>query len=486
MKIVIGYPPIESVKGIPLLSQNRQFQWFNQPTFIYPVVPALAATILARSGFEVIWLDGIAQGWDYNVWFTKLKKAKPNLLFIETKTPVVKFHWKIINSLKRRLPRLLIVLAGDHVTALPQESLKNSAVDYILTGGDYDFLLLNLANHLNKDEKLKPGIWHRKKSKILNTGKFQLNHNLNTLPFIDRELTKWQLYAYQNGNYKRTPGTYIMAGRDCWWHRCAFCSWTTLYPQFRVRPVKNVLDEIGQLIEQYQIKEIMDDTGTFPVGDWLRDFCQGMIKRGYHKKINFNCNMRFGALKKKDYRLMARAGFRLLVYGLESGNQKTLDRLNKGVKLNQIEAELIIAEKASKETDGHLEPHVTCMVGYPWETFDQARKTIQLTSNLFQKELIDSLQATIVVPYPGTNLFSDLKRKNLLKNQDWNCYDMKESVIKTPISNQNLLNLSRCLYLSAVNPRFIFKKIISVRSKDDLKFLAKVCLKFFGHLADFS
>ena len=54
MKIAIAYPPLISDKGAPLLSQNRQFQWFNRPTYIYPVVPASAATLLARAGHTVL------------------------------------------------------------------------------------------------------------------------------------------------------------------------------------------------------------------------------------------------------------------------------------------------------------------------------------------------------------------------------------------------------------------------------------------------
>ena len=63
MRIAIAYPPLPSEKGVPLLSQNRQFQWFSRPTYIYPVVPALAATQAHRAGHEVAWLDGIASEW---------------------------------------------------------------------------------------------------------------------------------------------------------------------------------------------------------------------------------------------------------------------------------------------------------------------------------------------------------------------------------------------------------------------------------------
>ncbi len=117
--------------------------------------------------------------------------------------------------------------------------MKNSEVDYVLTGGDYDFLLLNLLEYLNgKAKVLETGIWYKTDGEVKTTGKFLLNHDLNVLPFIDRDLTKWHLYAYKNGNFKVTPGTYTMVGRDCWWRKnggCTFCSWPTLYPVFRTR-----------------------------------------------------------------------------------------------------------------------------------------------------------------------------------------------------------------------------------------------------------
>ena len=246
MKIMISYPPFKGIKGTPLLSQNRQYQVFSERTVIYPIVPASAATLLKQSGHEVIWNDCIAQNWTEEQFFKFVQKEKPDLIAFETKTPVIKQHWKIINELKElnELNKPKIVLFGDHVTALPEESFQNSGVDFVLTGGDYDFLLLNLCNVLKNLPltELEPGIYYRDNGQIKNTGPFQLNHDLNPLPFIDRDLSRWQLYAYKNGNYKRTPGTYIMSGRDCWYHNCTFCSWPMLYPQFRVRNTENVLD----------------------------------------------------------------------------------------------------------------------------------------------------------------------------------------------------------------------------------------------------
>ena len=295
MKVMITYPPLPQDKGIPQLSQNRQFQWFNNPTFIYPVVPAYAATLLKENGFNVVWKDAIAERMSYSEFIKFFKKEAPDLVAIETKTPVIRKHWGIISDLKSLNTTSRFVLMGDHVTALPEESLRECpSLDFVLTGGDYDFSLLALANHLQNGADFPHGLWYRKEGRIISTGDFKLAGNLDTLPFVDRELTKFHLY--KEFNIKRKPFAYIMAGRDCPYHRCRFCAWTILYPSFRVRSSENVLDEIGILINKYSVREIFDDTGTFPSGGWLEKFCHGMIEREYHRKVAFSCNYRFDYL----------------------------------------------------------------------------------------------------------------------------------------------------------------------------------------------
>jgi radical SAM superfamily enzyme YgiQ (UPF0313 family) len=496
MKVVISYPPLESEKGIPLLGQNRQFQWFSEPTYIYPMVPAYAATLLKENGFEVIWDDAIAEGLTYNQWIERISKEKPDVIALETKTPVVKRHWKIINELATRNPQLIIVLMGDHVTALPEESMINSKVDFVLTGGDYDFLLLNICKYLKNLQPsasnlytptsgvqldLEPGIWYRQNGEIKNTGKYQLNHDLNSLPYIDRDLTKWRLYSEKNGNYKHLPGTYTMAARDCWWGRCSFCSWTTLYPgaKYRTSSPEKLLDEIGMLVENYGVKEIMDDSGTFPVGEWLRAFCEGMIKRDYSKRVKIDCNMRFGMLNEKDYNMMAKAGFRFTLFGLESANQETLNRINKNLRVEQIAEGVRMARHAG------LDPHITVMMGYPWETKDEAQKTIELAKYLFKCGYVDTLQATIVIPYPGTSLFDECKKNGWLLTEDWDRYDMREPVMMSPMSKKDIKELTQMLYKSFASPQYIVRKISSIKSIDDLRFLWRAGKKLIGHLTDF-
>ncbi|MGN1360508.1 MAG: B12-binding domain-containing radical SAM protein, partial [Kiritimatiellia bacterium] len=179
MKIAICYPPMPSECGVPLLSQNRQFQWFAQPTYIYPVVPAQAATMLKKGGHEVVWLDGIASEWTPERFEQELIQSKPDIIFAETKTPVVKRHWSWFTRCRQLFPKARLVIAGDHVTARPAETMEQAPVDYVLTGGDYDFLLCNLVRHLTQSEPLEPGIWHREGGEVVNTGAFKLDHDLD-------------------------------------------------------------------------------------------------------------------------------------------------------------------------------------------------------------------------------------------------------------------------------------------------------------------
>ena len=481
MKVAISYPPLEPAPGVPLLGQNRQFQWFSSPTYIYPVVPASAATLLQEREHQVLWDDGIASEKSYTSWFQEIVSAAPDVIAMETKTPVVKRHWAIVDQLKKQLPGTKVVLMGDHVTALPEESLDRSAVDFVLTGGDYDFLLQGLCEHLTGQESvLPPGIWYREGSRISNTGSFQLNQDLDDLPTIDRNLTRWQLYSEENGNFRRTPGAYVMAGRDCWHHRCTFCSWTTLFPTWRRRSPERVLDEVGHLIEQYGVREIMDDTGTFPVGDWLHTFCKGMIARGYNQQVTLDCNMRFDALSRDDYELMKRAGFRLLLFGLESANPETLRRVSKGLTVEQIVDSCEAAQAAG------LYPHVTIMFGYPWESYEDALHTLNLGRELLVKGHAYTVQATIVIPYPGTPLFQECKANDWLNTTNWSRYDMREPVMKTPMSDAQVKKLVQGIYNVAFNPEFVARRLLSVRGWDDMRYFWRAGRKVMGHLIDFA
>ena len=474
MRIAIAYPPFKSEKGVALLTQNRQFQWFSRPTYIFPVVPATAATMLKKAGHEVLFLDGIASELSPEAFDAKLAEFHPDLVVLETKTPVVKRHWKWIaehlpggmdgtSGGPAPLPTdVKFILVGDHVTALPEESIEKPGVWAVIPGGDWDFGLIDFIA-AGCPKGVQP---------------FALKDSIADAPWIDRDLVHWELYAEKNGNFRRKPGTYIMSGRDCWHGKCTFCSWTTLYPRYRVRKVKDVVDEIEYLVSKYGVKEIMDDSGSFPVGQWLTDFCNEMISRGLNKKVRIDCNMRFGRLTLDDYKLMRKAGFQFVLFGVESANQETLDRFCKALKVEDVE------KGARWATEAGLDVHVTFMFGHAWEGPKEIANTVALARKLLAKGWAKTLQCTLTIPYPGTPLFKELKANDGLATLDWDEYDMRRAITKTPLATEDEIKCAiRKVYRGFLQPGALWH--LFRRNLFNFAFYYRGLRYLIGHLLDF-
>lgn len=476
MKIAIGYPSLDDPRGFHQTGQNRQAQIFAKPAFIYPYIMAMAATLAKQNGHDVFWSDGPAEGLTWEQQLQQLITFQPDIVMWEVKTPSVIGTWRRVNELKHRLPDTKVVLCGDHVTALPKETLDQSKTDIVLTGGDYDFGLMVILK-----QSFQQGIFQQ-----------PTTSDLKTLPVVDRNLSKWWLYGYGNGsgNYRLLPGTHNMIGRDCWWRKdggCTFCSWTNTFPNWRCGTVDQFMAEIENCAS-LGIREVFDDTGTFPVApEWFDACCAALTKFNHGKRhgkcrVTIGCNMRPGALTREQYQQLGAAGFRFILYGLESANQSTLDRINKGQNPGDMEQSVKWATQAG------LDPHATCMVGYPYESKSDAYHTIDFTRYLFRKGYIKTLQATICIPYPGTQLFKQCVENEWLKYPvgDWDKWDMRRPIMKSPFTDEELLKLVRSIYTSFLTPQYIFRQLRSIRRWDDLRFIGNGLRHLKGHLLDFS
>lgn len=224
---------------------------------------------------------------------------------------------------------------------------------------------------------------------------FQINVPFDKLPYPDRIFTdaknkRWQSY----GNYKYHPATHMMASNLCWWGKCLFCIDTAKLEAGEkrgVRPVDHVLEEIDDLI-RLGFKEVFDDSGTFPIGEWLQEFCTKMIKSGRNKKIVVGCNMKPIAERVVPFKLMKEAGFRFILVGVESANQKTIDLIRKGQDNSRV------IENLKAMNNAGLEVHLTSMFGYEWESHEEAMNTVRLVHHLLKKGIVKTAQASVYSP----------------------------------------------------------------------------------------
>lgn len=230
---------------------------------------------------------------------------------------------------------------------------------------------------------------YRDKTDFVIADDTQIEIPFEKLPFPDRIFTdaknpRWQKY----GNYRWHPATHMMASNLCWWGKCTFCVDTKKLeegePQ-QTRSVAHIIEEIDDLIAN-GYKEVFDDSGTFPIGKWLEDFCGEMMKNNRYKKIKIGCNMKPLHL---DYRMMYEAGFRFILVGVESANQKTLDIIKKG------QHQVNVTKNIKDMSEAGLLPHITTMTSYPWETEEEEMNTMKYFQFLLRKGYAKTGQVSI-------------------------------------------------------------------------------------------
>ncbi|MBN1336367.1 MAG: radical SAM protein [Deltaproteobacteria bacterium] len=481
MRILVTYPPLVG-KGSPMLTQNRQFQWMHRPSYLFPCVPASAATYLRSLGHDTGWLDGITERLDPAGYLARLEAFRPDLVAMETKTPVVGQHEAWIDRIRARIPGVRTVLFGDHAAALPDACMERSRADAVLTGGDYDFSLASLVSHLETGSALGSGIVLKAPDGTwTSTGPYRPEGDLEALPFIDRRLTRAHLYFEKW--LKRVPFLWTMAGRDCPWGRCTFCSWTTLYPKFRVVGPERLLSEMESLVQEHGAREIFDDTGCLPGGAWLEHLCEGMIAHHMAERILFDCNFRFDGFTERNVGLMKRAGFRKIIVGIESASQRTLDVLHKRLTPEQV------LEGARLAASAGLELQLTLMVGFPWETREDVLQTLGLARRLLNRGWAHHLQATVVVPYPGTPLYDLCRRNGWLRvgAEAYERYDMAEPVCDPiDMDAEEVVRMAARCYRLLLHPRFVGHTLLRIRRLEDLDYISRGVRAIWSHIRDFS
>jgi len=506
MKVAIIYPPIKYKNAYPLLTQNRQFKFTNSlEVRIYPVVMGYLATMLKNDKHHILYLDGINARMSFEKFENELYKFNPEYIVIETKAPIIEMHWEYINKLKKDLPSAKIILTGDHVSFYPEESLQKSKVDYVIKGGDYDFIIRDFLRHIQNPKKYKiPGgiFLKNKKGIIINTGREKL-YNLNELPLIDRNLTKWYLYGEA---YLYHPVAYIMSGRGCGGSNsfknfkskkkkfnkydtkmpglCSFCIWQYAFYRVSARLMhpKKIVDEIENLVKNYKVKEVFDDneSGAIWCKEWLEDFYTEMKKRNLLGKIIISSNARADSLTSDVCKLLKKLNYRLLKIGVESGNNKTLKKLKKDETVEEI------VEGIKRAKRYGLITMLTTMVGYPWEDEADTLKTYKVTKELmlYKTHFGDSLQSSIIVPYPGTPLYNEaIKNKWFVINpKDYKKFDMAHQILKSKI---NSAKWCKKIWRIHLHPLFILKSLFTIKRVNDIKLALRGFISLLGHLRDY-
>ena len=464
MKILLLNPPFLDKYS----KSSRSPAVTKSGTIYFPLWLSYAAGVLDKAGHELKIIDAPAKCLTKEETLNRIIDFNPALVVIDTSTPSINSDLSFAKSVKENLPKIKTCLVGTHATACVSEILPECAayVDFIARR-EYDYTLPELAEKMNDKDKLNEikGISYAKDGAVINNPNREYIHNLDALPFVSEVYKKYlgiNDYFYAHVSY---PTVSIFSSRGCP-SKCFYCMYSQVMfgKQYRKRSAKNLFEECVYITKNFpEVKEILIDDDNFAVDqDNVQEFCKLMTGSKLKLKWVVQCRV---TLEYETMVLMKKAGCRLVVVGYESGSQKVLDGMHKGITLEMSKKFNEAAKKA------HMRVHGCFMVGNPGETKETMMETLEFSKTL----RMDTAQYFPLIVYPGTEAWDWAKQNNYIKAQNYDEWltpeGMHNCVLSTPeVSNKELVDF--CNYARKqfyLRPSYMFMKLGEcLTSKEDL------------------
>lgn len=468
MKILLGnFPWSKSgYYGVRAGSRWPHFEKCGSTYMPFPFFLAYSTAMLEKDGFDVKLIDGIAEGISAEEFYHRLKDYSPDLVVYEVSTPSIELDLQVAKETKNILGRNVPVLfCGAHHEMYGTEFLKKEiAVDLVIQG-EYEFTLLEVARRLASSGQLEDvqGLIYRSENGDIKINpKRPLEMDLQKYPWPARHHLPMDKYIDLPGGIP-APSLQLWASRGCP-YQCIFCSWPQIMydgSKYRVREPKDVVDEIEWCVKQYGFKSFYFDDDTFNIGKpRILAICEEIKNR----KLNLPWAVmaRADCMDRELLIALKEAGLTALKYGVESGVQEIVNASGKNLDLSKVRETVKITK------DLCIGVHLTFTFGLPGETWDTINKTIDLAIELDP----DSLQFSIVTPFPGSKYFEALDSKGYILSKKWEEYDgYNRAVIKT----DNLSNLDLEKALKKANRRWRvhkFKKMLRNDTWSTIKLVA--------------
>ena len=383
--------------GYPINKKGRRFNRVWPPISL-----ANAAALLEKEGFSVRILDGNLEGMNSR----DIAEAAGNFdrVFV-TSSPLDRWQCpsldidpvlEIFHGLKNEKKYLI----GVHGTLLPEKMLNLTGASAVVIGEPEQTIL-----ELCKEDTLDriDGICYKDGGKIARTKERDLL-NLDNLPVPAYHLLQNNRYFYEilGNNF-----TLFESSRGCPFE-CIFCLKVMYGKGVRFKSIGRVRDEIVTAVKKFGIRN-----GYFIDLEWTLnrnradEICDFLIR----DKLNFKwcCQTRADAVDEKLLKKMKRAGCQLVHFGVETGSEKVLERLNKRTSMDKVE------EAVRKAGEAGIETACFFLFGFPWETDEDRNQTVEFAKRL----RCDYASFHIVTPYYGTGLFEEVTKESIPKDEAW-------------------------------------------------------------------
>ncbi len=387
------------------------------------------AAYVRQKGVTVRILDQYAESLPMEQIFALIEEFNPGLIGMGATTPNYDTCIIFARAIKARFPNILLVFGGYHPSILYAETLQEECVDFVIRD-EGEEALLQLCNFLDGHGSPLESIFGLS---FKTTDNKQVHNPCSTildvdaLPFPAYDLLPMHLYSSPSYTLFRKPVYQMIASRGCPYH-CSFCinAELNVSAKYRRRSTSKVVDEMELLVNQYGARQIQFWDPIFPLGrKHAEAFCQEVMQRGLHHKIVWNSTTRPEFLTRDVVRQMVAAGCRGIGFGIESGVDALLESVNKKSDLEKIRQVCRICREEG------LVVAAGFILGFPGETSEQTRQTIEYAKKLD----IHYAQFSLMVPYPGTPMYTELNKKGKIRhlgNEEYRFYNQNAGNTELP------------------------------------------------------
>ncbi len=379
----------------------------------------------------------------------ELEFFRPDVVGISGQaTPSIYDVYRTAKIVKEFDQDVLVVVGGSHVTFQDMQVLHECpAIDVVVRGEGEITMNELLEAHVNHNDFVDIlGVAFRKNNTPIRTPDRPPIEDLDSIPFPAYDLLHLSRYFKSNARF-----TTMLTSRGCP-YGCTFCSSSRIAgKRWRGRLPENVIRKVKLLEEKYGVREVefIDDLFTYDVTR-VRAICEGLKEEG--PKVGWTCSTRANILSRHPEMAewLRSAGCHTLYMGVESGSQRVLNAMRKGITLGQVEHAVEVAKNAG------LELVLSFMFGYPGETELEANETMDLACRLDP----EVAQFTICTPYPGTPLYDQARQEKWIRVKSWKDFSVLGAVMSTPgMTVETIRHLLHKAYLKFYfRPSYIWKQ----------------------------
>jgi len=427
------------------------------------------ATLSRAAGHDVQLLDCLLEKYDYERFGQHVKNHQPDVLGIKTYSCDIDSVRQMLRIVRDLSPQTVTVIGGPHPSCeLPDNLFKQFPdLDYAFAGEvELGFVpFLEKIGAASTDMSDVPGLVWKDTDGVVQSNPKGRVADLDSLDFpawdlIDPRKYKWG-HSFMTAKLPAAP---MAMTRGCP-YACTFCgSHLISGKKVRKRSIDNIIDEIRLLKSDFGVRsiDISDENFAFERG-FVARFCERLLSDNL--QIAWNCpyGVRLDNVDEEIVRLMARSGCFGLSLGIESGSQRILDSVKKGLNVQDVVEKVRMIKRVSKiKLQGYF------MMGFPEETPEDIEATIQLARSLpFDLVTFCPLRVT-----PGTEIYNELlsagKIERDLEYQGFGDHLFVRSYCSIPEAEMRRLH-KRASAQFYFRPRVVFNLLSQVRSVGQLR-----------------